>query len=314
MVCVTLSEHRGQCDDFDTLRIGSYLTQYYSDTFTPNQIRDIVAELTPPDEVFFAHTPDEIVGVYTSPGPSSCMQYDDDASNWQNYGRYNPGRNPTFVYGAGDLAVAYLKNPSGKISARVLVWPEKKVYSRIYGDVERMEIALEQMGYECDVTEHNLNACNKGGFDGARLLRVVTDHGRMIAPYIDAQYGVQDKGDYLVMCHQNSSDWSCKNQYGLVTDYDEDEEDDFYAECSRCGSDIYSEDDRYRHPITREYSICWSCHDEGFGECDHCGATTDSDNITYLHNLNMDVCTRTPVRLRAINGCATHHEGVAVRV
>ena len=94
-------------------------------------------------ELKFAYTREEIRKVYKD-GPSSCMC--GDASR---FFKHKLAPHPVEVYAAGDLAVAYLVRKTGKISARVLTWPAKKIYNRIYGDDAAMlQSLLNADGYQ----------------------------------------------------------------------------------------------------------------------------------------------------------------------
>ena len=118
---------------------------------------------------------------------------------------YYAERNPAGQYGAGDLAIAYLENEDGYVIARTLVWPDKKIYARIYGDEdENLAIALASQGYLYDSL----------GFTGARLLKEWGE-GEFedeycegwLCPYLDVAYGsfrVED--DYLII--DPSGAWS----------------------------------------------------------------------------------------------------------
>src|SRR5690606_7560176 len=111
-----------------------------------------------------AATPDDIENVYLK-GPNSCMSHD--------LSEFSSPEHPTRVYGDSDLQVAYIVNSSGNISARVLVWPEKKLYGRIYGDEDRMSDMLEEAGYE------------RGDLDGARIRRIPIRDRQYVMPYLD---------------------------------------------------------------------------------------------------------------------------------
>ncbi len=117
----------------------------------------------------FASTRDDIAEVYEN-GPSSCMSYP--------AGDYSCDPvHPTEVYAAGDLQLAYLEDEAedGRITARALVWPERKAVGRIYGDVLALSAALEEAGYSRE------DACS---LNGARLLKIPHNNG-YVMPFID---------------------------------------------------------------------------------------------------------------------------------
>lgn len=106
-------------------------------------------------EFKFAYTREEIRKVYED-GPASCM-----CGSANRFFKNKIAPHPVEVYAGGDLAVAYIQRKSGKISARVLAWPEKKIYNRIYGDDATMlQSLLNAEGYQ------------SGYLSGARLVLV----------------------------------------------------------------------------------------------------------------------------------------------
>jgi hypothetical protein len=188
------------------------------------QIRQLASMLLPPDPLKFASTPDEIEAVYVN-GPNSCMSH--DASE------YSSSCHPARVYGAGDLSVAYLK-AGDDISGRALVWPDKKVYGRIYGDEHRMEVALGDLGYQY------------GSLVGAKLLRIEDDDGVLICPYIDRHGYVEDCGDHLRIAtdgiEAQSTDGLIRRGVSCESCGDVTRQDDIIyfqdtAYCERCHSD-----------------------------------------------------------------------------
>ncbi len=155
-VSFTSTDARGVADTKTLMRPGKYLLKFFGHVLSKDQIKDWANGVNFLNlEILFATTPEEITHVYTT-GPSSCMS-----------GKFKKlPMHPAGVYGAGDLAIAYIER-NGKITARVLCWPEKKVYAypeAIYGD-QLFETLLQQHGY---------NPTHKDGRElrGARLLAV----------------------------------------------------------------------------------------------------------------------------------------------
>lgn len=162
----------------------------------------------------YATTPDEIVDVYLN-GPPSCMDHR----------HFTRDKNPTRAYGAGDLAVAFVRNSpehgpkkgAGRIGiiARCLVWPEKKVFSRIYPtngsgwaeagynnpeEAARMERALKdrfnEAGWQSGGTRPGL-------FDGARLAMFSAGKGLAMFPYLDQNLRAVPSKDGFVIDAKN---------------------------------------------------------------------------------------------------------------
>lgn len=212
-------------------------------------IRTFAAMLLPPDALKFARTPDEIEHVYVN-GPNSCMSGAHDFSSEVH---------PTRVYGAGDLAVAYFTVNGEDITARCLVWPDKKRYGRPYGDEHRLVQALKNEGYQ------------QGSLVGAKLLRIEED-GKLVCPYIDRHYYVQDHGDHLTISDRGiradgtdgyvmrGTECACCGEFV-------DDESMTYANdeptCESCISEYYfwcNGYDEYRHRDD------WGAHVENIGD------------------------------------------------
>lgn len=246
MLIYTQTTEKGERGIYTTIKAGRYLTKYFGDYLNEAQIKlyamwqtegEIPSEFKDPAiwELKFATTPDEIVDVYMR-GPNSCMD-----------GRHFQQDNaPVRVYGAGDLAVAYLNNdnaPNQKfVRARALVWPDKKVCGRIYptpgewrhdgfanqaeamGCYQALAQRLRAEGYKIAGEDKGVRKL----FDGARILKQLYGESKysFVMPYMDLSYGVKDAGDHFVMAYDTSRsscetcgyiefepewDWLCDN-------------------------------------------------------------------------------------------------------
>jgi hypothetical protein len=141
-------------------------------------------------------TADLIEEVYTkyasncSAVAASCMRH--DASRFS--GRVDGKRvHPVRAYAGGDLAIAYLTNSEGETTARALVWPAKKLYSRLYcGEDSTLPRLLKSLGYD-GAGYYN----NDPSMEGAKLARIESDSGTLIVPYLDEVGTVEDCGSYL---------------------------------------------------------------------------------------------------------------------
>lgn len=238
-------EQAGREGRFRTMHPGRYLRRYFGSELTEADIeRYAIAwtELFEPLPLRFAHTPEEIVWVYEN-GPRSCMSHDRCD--------YNSSVHPTYVYGAGDLAIAYQVNKRGRVSARVLVWPERKIYGQIYGDYWRIEAALKDAGYTV------ADETGPRSFEGARLLRIEDRPGVFVAPYVDepAPNRARDEGDYLVL------DWDgdvfCTETGGLAC----------ALTCAYCGGRVDQDMALY---VSEDGPLCEDCYDENYFTCEGC--------------------------------------------
>lgn len=196
LLAYTPDEAKGEADRQIQMKPGKYLQQFFGDVLTQKQItfyaewwakgeRPVSLDIDGSD-LLFAQTPDEIVEVYAE-GPSSCMH----------------GSDCVAVYGAGDLAVAYLKRKEDdKIIARALCWPEKKTFGRVYPNTD----SWEDDGFESEFESESAYGTlfqqlrargftsiqeRSDVFDGARLLvRESENEGRgyFRMPYLDNCY------------------------------------------------------------------------------------------------------------------------------
>lgn len=103
-------------------------------------------KLTITGRVYFTTDPAEIVEIYGK-GPHSCMK----ERPWDARGY---GDSP-------DLALAYVKGVNGRVLARTICWPDRKIWWRIYGGTigtGRLATGLQRLGYA------------KGSLSGARIV------------------------------------------------------------------------------------------------------------------------------------------------
>lgn len=186
LVAFTQNAAKGARDIQTKMKPGRYLTQFYP-SMDPDIIRTLSAKVGTPS-VKFAITADEIEKVYTQ-GPSSCMH-----PSSKDYRQVD--QNPVRAYGDSDLQVAYLTDASGTVCARAVVWPEKKVYFRAYGDIPRLQAQLEELKY------------TKRGewcFEGAKIRRVNNPDGSysVLMPHIDGHGKFDVTDDNYLMIKRN---------------------------------------------------------------------------------------------------------------
>lgn len=196
LMAYTESDDKGSADIQTPIKPGKYLERFFSNILDPYMIRDLSTQFSNvfEDNCLILSDPNseqEFEDLYTT-GPGSCMSHPKE--------KYLSCIHPVRVYAAGDLALAYMKR-DGRIVARTLVWPEKRLYSRVYGDRGRIEPLLSKEGYK------------PGPPIGARLKRVLTYENKatgtgnqaFVIPHIDDVATVIDKGDHLIVGNPNSS-------------------------------------------------------------------------------------------------------------
>jgi len=198
-IAYTKSEEDGAKDKQSLLRPGAYLNRYfekvlYDHGMSEQGLVEIFMKMYGPIDIKFAVTEEDITKAYDH-GPHTCM----------NDKEWPKNIHPATIYAAGDLQVAYIGDLNKKVSARTLVWPDKKIHSRIYGDIARMTQGLTRLGYKwgaplgAKVKRVELHKVEFDGYD--------PPSGCFLAPYIDKKnqqggghLGLIDKGDHLVIC------------------------------------------------------------------------------------------------------------------
>lgn len=291
-IAFTESEEKGAADVQTTMKPGRYLKRFYGMEpgsgcgLSEHDIRRLANELIAKFgnvELKFATTPDEIVHVYRN-GPASCMSHQS--------GEYSSGgHHPVGIYGAGDLAVAYLvvkaadggeddtddDAGTGSICSRVLCWPEKKIYGRMYGDTQKMAHFLQEAGY----TEGD-----DWYFEGARMLRISINSGRrFVMPYVDGEYKTcRDSGDYLILDCEGDID--CEVTSGWTDQAGRRRESEYT--CGHCGDSFYESDLRsFRQgPRGAAVWVCESCAESGDGvfTCQYDNETYAGDDYVVMAN------------------------------
>lgn len=238
-VAFTADDTKGASDVQTVMAPGRYLNRFWSEVLTPAQIGTWAATVgngSDDDGFRLAHSPEDIADVYKR-GPRSCMSGSS----------FDSSVHPCSIYGAGDLALAYLVD-GDTVTARALVWPDKLRSSRVYGDITRMKVALEARGY-----------VDTYDFDGARLLRI-EERGGFVVPYID-RGGVHDDGGEFLTMAQHDGNVGCQNQNGIS-----DDEETFH--CEYC-EENFASDDYFTYVSSLGYSVCECCIDN-FTECECC--------------------------------------------
>ena len=169
---------------------GKYLTQFYGDVYTPEEIvvwSDRVKAMSL--DMHIATTPEECESVYTAlHGPDSCMTAK---------GHWDVGQHPATVYGGGDTAVAYIGHIGGShsnhsITARAVVRTDKKLFYRAYGTASGVLVAmLLAAGY----------TRTSDALMGARVRAVSLDAQYWLMPYIDGvgTGTLNDDGRYFIL-------------------------------------------------------------------------------------------------------------------
>ena len=195
----TKHEADGVRDIQKRMNVIAYL-KLYAPGVGPDEARELQTEhsaMVADGELLLAKTADEIVEVYTRHTGyggvgASCMRHSGSD--------FHGSEHPVTAYGDSDLAVAYVTDDRGRTSARSMVWPARRCYSRLYGD-ERSTPELQRLllraGYKASSGYYGNSSNNSPhSLVGARI-RAIPDQnkmGRYIVPYVDeGQYGSMDE-------------------------------------------------------------------------------------------------------------------------
>jgi hypothetical protein len=237
MVAYTENDQKGVQDRQTKTTPGRYLKRFFNEWLTDTEIRDYATTFDnyyKPVELQVSQDADKIEWVYTH-GPRSCMS--NRACD------YEANIHPARVYAGPDLGVAWIQRGE-QVTARCVVWPNKKWYSRIYGDAVRMLPALNEAGYK--------EECAPAG---ARIRRIKY-RGDFVMPYVDYVNYADDNGTYLILGH--GGDLVCSNTCGLSADS--------RVECQECGDRHYEDDMSQINGEDGYY--CSSCYEECTFYCD----------------------------------------------
>lgn len=237
LVSFTENEEKGARDrQASPIRIGSYLTKFYPQ-LSSDEVTQLAGSIQAKHRhlvLKFAVTAEEIRDVYIR-----CHQWDSVQSCMTGKGRWGSmereGHHPVDAYGDSDLQLAYVEKHD-RIIARCIVWPERKIFSRIYGEFEKMKPLLKELGYR------------NSNLDGAKLRKIPyvggtrRDREMFVCPYLDGPHYVRVEGDHLVICEYEESPVASGTD-GYVTLYT--------RTCAVSGERINSCDQiQLAHPLT----------------------------------------------------------------
>lgn len=267
-IAFTESPEKGMEDRQTVIPINRYLARYFGDTLRSEEIAKISALYTAPEyaltigndaESFrFAYSNQDVKS--ESSFYSSCMRYSKEY--------FGTPCHPAEAYAAGDLAIAYITSPddSAKVIARVVIWPEKMQFVRVYGIDETIRVALidmlESRGFE-----------RADDWRGARIRAIVFDD-RFVVPYIDGDITsleYDDEDDVMTVSRHGNVDgsstrgWAHSNS-GRIT-------------CEHCGDRVREDDTRH---VGNEL-WCDSCVSDSAVFCEYDEEYyPDSDNFTVV--------------------------------
>lgn len=251
MIAFTRDSSAGQFDRQQVMKAGRFFKQYGIDT-TDQRAKEfsaiIAGALT--FEIKLLSTREEYRWAYAN-GPESCMSRGSDRNNKDKFRGCYVGSewvHPIEVFAHPESPLRLLVVSDGdKVGARTWVNTERKQWARIYtcnnvrGSSNLIDEWLETEGYR----QSNTWCAD------APMLRLVTDHGDTICPYIDpGNYGVGVERDHLVI---GGSHREANHETGCLGDDDNDAD----WHCDDCGAGYSDYDDRYT--VINDGCVCNSC-------------------------------------------------------
>jgi hypothetical protein len=261
MLAYTESSEKGAKDVQTQIKPGAYLSKYFSYVLSPDEIADLVRDWQcryADCELKYARTPADIVRIYQN-GPRSCMSGAADEYSTHVKGGY---LHPCEVYGQseafhGDLTMAYLEGKNG-ISARCLVWEEKKQFGRIYGDSTLLYRELQALGY------------TQGVFNGARIAKIkvgTAKHQAFLMPYIDGWSYVMEQPDHFVLKLESDVPLADRRKVRMVCSANTNGRTEGGNEyiCAGCEDEV--SEDEVRH-VPGHDTYCRYCYEENFIYCE----------------------------------------------
>lgn len=203
-IAYTESADRGRRNIQTSIKPGRYIERFYT-SLGALEIKRLANDFVTQFgelKLLFASTEQDLAMVFTHDfGPNSCMSYPPKD--------YVTGYSPVRAYAGSDLQVAYIAvcDDDGKpyrVSARCVVWPEKKLYSRIYGEDQKIIPLLKAQGYKY------------GYMSGAKLPKIEFEPGQYVMPYLDGHCEVMDNGDHWVICKEGDGDFTAQTTNGVL--------------------------------------------------------------------------------------------------
>lgn len=220
-ISITDTPEKGMQDVQTPIAPGKYLKRFFGKVLTADEIKEWANKHTEewgkPLELIEAKTAEEMSTVYQmEAGFTSCMQ--------KPIGMFSSLLNPTYVYGNGNLVLGYIADRRGKLLARALMIPDRRLVGRVYGDVHRFRAAVKaKYGFETFSDNRNFAI-----LDQAETLAIRFDNGGFIMPYVDGPlYASHTSAEKFTLSHSTSN--NARNTWGSIG---------AACMCARCGTQI----------------------------------------------------------------------------
>lgn len=258
------------------MRIGRFFKRYGCNpdgtALDDEQVKCITARLSQFQQSFelsFTKDRKKVAEVYQR-GPSSCMSYEFE---WLKVNGEHVHPSEVYCHPENNLELCYIQTARGDIVARALLNTKTKQYTRIYGKSDAvagihdvMRDMLKELGY----TRNESSDWS----EGEKLLRLDTDCGGIICPYLDpGNTGVSLFKDYMT-CYGS---YEAEHSSGCLEDYPPEGRN----RCDYC-EDICSDTEVAMSRYNDEYQICECCQGNDF----HWVECAENGYSLWVHGCN----------------------------
>jgi hypothetical protein len=190
------------------MRPGRYLNRYANEYLSEDEIERFSNQCREDlFEIHYVHTDIEDAFVCTHKAARSCM------SHPMSDEYFSSDIHPTSLYDSTELSVALLVEKStGSHKGRAVIWQDKKLYNRAYGNAGMLEGMLHNAGY------------TRGQFIGIEFPIIFHGDkydGRLVLPFVDREerggcYArIKDK-DTVVICSRSERQFELNGPEGTV--------------------------------------------------------------------------------------------------
>lgn len=250
-----IKDHENGCRGIiSRISLRGYIQQYvpyFNSVDRSRMEHDFQLYISGTDGLKITFDPEEMKKVY--------LQYVEDfhelANSCMRYKFNHLPIHPVSIYGAGDLAIAYMTDNNEYTTARSIVWPEKKIYSRVYG-CPIIHDLLKKRGFRKSAyyREQDRSWSENISFHGAKLLKIpYKGKGKVkksrdifVIPYLDEPYLQAKVEDDVLKLFKTSQSETNTRLAGGLTHQVEDVFECFICQQECFASETYTiYEDRY---------------------------------------------------------------------
>jgi len=230
------------------IKPGKYLKKHYPE-LSDDVIRQKSALISGKLELKFFSRSDDMIRIYQELADAgivkSCMSKDKSG--------YKSSRHPLSVYDNSDVELAVLVDQGQKPLARALYNKNNKNYAMIYGQWEKMKVALDNAGFiHADLSGAKINAIEDDNNHGCLIMPFIDGHRSLGSSAHNATYFDYQGGSTVTI--SNSGNFCASETEGYIRIEKEKE----YFDCEEC-SDTVEIGETYYFSF-QEIEVCECCH------------------------------------------------------